>query len=71
MAYILCLLCLIEFFFIKFKQWYPWEKCETELDAQYEGRELGIFDHVEVTGISLFEMDRTLESQVRDFGEKK
>lgn len=43
-----------------------WGKCETEPDVHYEGGELRVFDHVEVTGISLFEMDRMLESQDRE-----
>ena len=48
-----------------------WGKCETEPDVHYEGGELRVFDHVEVTGISLFEMDRMLESQVGAIGDKK
>ena len=55
-----------------------WGKCETEPDVHYEGGELRVFDHVEVTGISLFEMDRmsssdseyTLGSDSREFSGK-
>lgn len=37
----------------------------------YEGGELRVFDHVEAAGISMFEMDRMLESQVQAVGDKK
>lgn len=48
-----------------------WGEYETEPDVHYEGGELRVFDHVEVTGISLFAMDRMLESQIGAIGEKK
>nr|XP_027099128.1 uncharacterized protein LOC113718418 [Coffea arabica] len=50
---------------------YIWGKCINGHDAHYEGGEICVFDYVEVTGISLFEMDRMLENEARAYGDKR
>ncbi|XP_071916372.1 uncharacterized protein [Coffea arabica] len=50
---------------------YIWGKCINGPDAHYEGGEICVFDYVEVTGISLFEMDRMLENEARVYGDKR
>ena len=50
---------------------YIWGKCINGPDAHYEGGEICVFDYVEVTRISLFEMDRMLENEARAYGDKE
>ncbi|KAL3502276.1 hypothetical protein ACH5RR_036725 [Cinchona calisaya] len=39
---------------------YHWGKCKHEPSATYEGGEITVFDEVELSGISIFELDRMM-----------
>ncbi|KAL3501625.1 hypothetical protein ACH5RR_036074 [Cinchona calisaya] len=49
---------------------YHWGKCKHEPSATYEGREITVFDEVELYGISIFDLDRKVE-QAEVYGHKR
>ncbi|KAL3512669.1 hypothetical protein ACH5RR_025386 [Cinchona calisaya] len=48
---------------------YHWGKCKHEPSETYKGGEITVFDEVELSGISIFELDRMVE-QARVYGHK-